>query len=53
MSMLPKKASFVYVDFDFYEPIPIALYYFYGTIGVAAKIIIDDYDWFSTGPKQL
>lgn len=51
IKQLPKKVSFAYVDFDFYEPIQIALDYLHGVTDVGAKVIVDDYDWFSTGAK--
>lgn len=47
----PELVSFGYVDFDLYEPIKIALDYLYDATQVGAKIIVDDYDFFSTGAK--
>ena len=47
----PEVISFAYVDFDFYEPIKIALEFLENTLSVGGKIIIDDYDFFSTGAK--
>lgn len=49
--LLPTKVSFAYVDFDFYEPILIALRYLYSVMPVGGRIIVDDYDYFSTGAK--
>ncbi len=49
---LPKKVSFAYVDFDFYEPTKIVLNYLHSVTPKGAVIIIDDYDYFSTGVKQ-
>jgi hypothetical protein len=48
---LPKKVSFAYVDFDFYEPIKLALEYLNETAAPGAIFIVDDYDFFSTGGK--
>jgi hypothetical protein len=48
---LPKKVCFAYVDFDFYEPIKIALEFLLGRMDKGSYIIVDDYDWFSTGAK--
>lgn len=50
-SNLPKKVSFAYVDFDLYEPIKIALNFLHKTTSTGAIIIVDDYDFFSTGAK--
>jgi hypothetical protein len=48
---LPKEVSFAYVDFDFYEPIKLALDFLHRTTSTGAIIIVDDYDFFSTGAK--
>ncbi len=48
---LPTKVSFAYVDFDFYEPIKIALEYLHKNTDSGSVIIVDDYDFFSTGAK--
>lgn len=48
---LPDRVSFAYVDFDFYEPIKIALEYLDGVTQSGAKFVVDDYDYFSTGAK--
>jgi len=48
---LPKEVSFAYVDFDFYEPIKLALEFLHKTTSSGAIIIVDDYDFFSTGSK--
>jgi len=47
----PEAVSFAYVDFDFYEPIKIALDFLANTLSVGGKVMIDDYDFFSTGAK--
>lgn len=49
---IPKRVSFAYVDFDFYEPTKIVLNYLHSVTPKGAVIIIDDYDYFSTGVKQ-
>lgn len=47
----PKYVSFAYVDFDFYEPIKIILEYLNNVTKIGAIIMVDDYDFFSTGVK--
>lgn len=48
---LPEKVCFAYVDFDFYEPIKIALEFLINRMDKGSYIVVDDYDWFSTGAK--
>ena len=48
---LPDKVCFAYVDFDFYEPIKVALYFLDRVLDKGGFIVVDDYDWFSTGAK--
>lgn len=48
---LPESVSFAYVDFDFYNPIKIALYYLDKVLEKGGVIIVDDYDFFSEGAK--
>ena len=48
---LPEEVCFAYVDFDFYEPIKIALNFLDHVTQSGSIIIIDDYDFFSTGVK--
>lgn len=48
---LPSRVSFAYVDFDLYEPIRVALEFLDSVIVPGARIIVDDYDFFSTGAK--
>lgn len=48
---LPNCISFAYIDFDFYEPIKIALEYLENNLSIGGYIIVDDYDFFSTGAK--
>ena len=48
---LPSSVSFAYVDFDFYEPILIALNYLDRTLSRGGHIVVDDYGWFSSGAQ--
>ena len=48
---LPQKVSFAYVDFDLYGPIKQALNFLHNITLPGAIIIVDDYDFFSTGAK--
>ncbi|XWK85979.1 MAG: TylF/MycF/NovP-related O-methyltransferase [Phormidium sp.] len=48
---LPDKVCFAYVDFDFYEPILIALNFLDRVLQINGFIVVDDYDFFSTGAK--
>lgn len=50
-NQFPELVSFAYIDFDFYEPIKITLEFLDGVTEKGAMIIIDDYDYFSTGVK--
>lgn len=50
-SSLPTQVCFAYVDFDFYEPIRTALDFLHRVTSVGAVVIVDDYDYFSTGAK--
>jgi len=47
----PKKISFAYLDFDFYEPTFDVLYTINDKIVLNGIILVDDYDFFSTGVK--
>lgn len=47
----PAKVCFAYVDFDFYEPIRDALVYLARHLTPNGRIVVDDYDFFSTGAK--
>lgn len=49
---LPISVSFAYVDFDFFEPIKVALEYLDGVTRSGSVVIVDDYDFFSTGAKS-
>ncbi len=48
---LPQKVSFAYVDLDFYEPTKLTLNFLHRTTATGAIIIVDDYDFFSSGLK--
>ena len=48
---LPSKVSFAYVDFDFYDPLRDALNFLDGVTDAGAILVVDDYDFFSTGAK--
>ena len=48
----PQKVSFAYVDFDFYEPTKITLEFLDKITDKGAVIMVDDYDFFSTGLKS-
>lgn len=48
---LPNAVRFAYIDFDFYEPIKRTLMYLHSVTSPGAVIIVDDYDYFSTGAK--
>lgn len=48
---LPDKVCFAFVDFDFYEPILIALNFLDTVLSTGGYVIVDDYDFFSTGAK--
>lgn len=47
----PVQVCFAYVDFDFYEPILIALRYLDEVLVPGGAIMVDDYDFFSSGAK--
>jgi hypothetical protein len=49
---LPKKVCFAFVDFDFYEPIRDVLNFLNTVIQKDGVIIVDDYNFFSTGVKK-
>lgn len=40
------------MDFDFYNPIKVALDFLHRVTPIGAIIIVDDYDFFSTGAKK-
>jgi hypothetical protein len=46
---LPGRVCFAYVDFDFYEPILVALNYLNEHLSKGGCIVVDDYGFFSSG----
>ena len=48
---LPKEVCFAYVDFDFYEPIKIALELLDSRLPAGGVVIVDDYGFFSEGAQ--
>ena len=52
-SRFPEKVSFAFVDFDFDEPIKIALEFFYTTLTKGGVIMVDNYDFFLQVPELL
>lgn len=50
-SNVPKEVSFAYLDFDLFEPTKLTLEFLHRTTSTSAVIIVDDYDFFSTGVK--
>lgn len=49
---LPNNVCFAYIDFDFYEPIKIVLNCVHRSLPIGGIMIVDDYDFFSTGVKK-
>ena len=52
MSNLPEKVSFAYIDLDFYKPTYITLEFLDKIIESDGIIVVDDYNFFSTGVKK-
>jgi O-methyltransferase len=48
---LPNRVCFAYVDFDFYEPILIALNYLNEHLSTGGCAVVDDYGYFSSGAQ--
>jgi hypothetical protein len=48
---LPNRVTFAYIDFDFYDGIFDALTFVDKTSSIGTEIIVDDYDYFSSGAK--
>jgi len=48
---LPGRVAFAYVDLDFYEPIKEALTFLDKRMEVGARMVVDDYGFFSTGAQ--
>jgi len=49
---LPRAVCFAYVDLDFYSGIATALGFLDGVLGPSGVVVVDDYDYFSTGVKK-
>jgi O-methyltransferase len=47
----PAEVCFAYVDFDFYAPIAHTLAYLDRHLAPNGRIVVDDYDFFSTGAR--
>ena len=47
----PERVAFAFVDFDFYEPIKVALEYLDKALVDGGMVVVHDYDYFSTGSK--
>ena len=47
----PGLVCFAYIDFDFYSGIHTALDFLHGRLSTGAHVVVDDYDFFSTGAK--
>jgi len=47
----PGEISFSYLDFDFYKPTKITLDFLDKVTGRGSVVLVDDYDFFSTGVK--
>ncbi len=48
---LPARVAFAYVDFDFYQPILDALRWLDGVTAPGARVVVDDYGFFSEGAQ--
>lgn len=48
---VPARVAFAYVDFDFYEPIKVALEWIDQRSSVGARVVVDDYGFFSEGAQ--
>ena len=49
---LPSRVAFAYLDFDFYWPTRTALDFLDGRLGAGGSIVVDDYDYFSSGVRK-
>ncbi len=47
----PERVAFAYVDFDLYEVIKLVLDYLDIVTSPGAVLVVDDYNFFSTGTK--
>ncbi len=52
LNNFPKEISFAYLDFDFYKPTKDVLEVINPLLKKNSQIIVDDYDFFSTGVKK-
>jgi hypothetical protein len=48
---VPAQVAFAYVDFDFYDPIRLALAYLARTMPAGGFVVVDDYGFFSEGAQ--
>lgn len=48
----PSAVAFAYVDLDFHAPIKTALEFLDQHLSVGGRIVVDDYDFFSTGARK-
>lgn len=48
---VPRRVAFAYVDFDFYEPIKDALHFLDARMLPGARVVVDDYGFFSEGAQ--
>jgi hypothetical protein len=48
---VPKRVAFAYVDFDFYQPIKDALHFLDERMLPGARVVVDDYGFFSEGAQ--
>ena len=50
-SLLPDRVCFAYIDFDFYNPIRLALQLLHERLAPGGFLVVDDYGFFSSGAK--
>jgi hypothetical protein len=48
---LPDKVCFAYIDFDFYDPIRLALQFLHERLSRGSFLMVDDYGFFSSGAQ--
>jgi hypothetical protein len=49
---VPQQVAFAYIDFDFYEPIRLALAFVDRTMPAGGAVVVDDYGFFSEGAQR-
>lgn len=49
---VPERVAFAYVDFDFYEPIKVALEFLDRAMPPGGFVVVDDYGFFSEGAQS-